>query len=399
MPACQECYRVKVRCDRQELVAKNPHRGTTCCSRCTKLGMECVPRTSRQGQGPKKRRKQQQQPNQHDRTVPLAAAGTTATPPPPLHSSEDGTLLEAFTITTSSNPSLSTSSSSSVYKFHYGIRYLIHSWTSFALARRSFALLGRASHLAAKCGVPMDDVFCHSRRDIINPILYNNHNHQESQRMGDDKAPQPLQWDSLPTSLRNLCGLDRIENRYVMVREAQNGHSRYLASTKFESDIVSVWLMEQTWRANQKPVVQLFLQGPEDFEKFTRAIHTQISRYTNRGKPPEFVRINGLHVIFQNDSSADVAAAPITTKEMDLVYAFEIVTLEHSFYVCEFVPPKHDHHIDAPSCNDRDTIFGEPQTAEKSDDSYDEPLRLFDSLLPLEEFDEELEAFLALIND
>lgn len=37
-------------------------------------------------------------------------------------------------------------------------------------------------------------------------------------------------------------------------------------------------------------------------------------------------------------------------------------------------------------------------TDEKSD-SLDDPLRLFDDITPLEEMDQDLEAFLALIND
>jgi len=83
---------------------------------------------------------------------------------------------------------------------------------------------------------------------------------------------------------------------------------------------------------------------------------------------------------------------------MDLVYAFEIVNLEHSFYVCELVHPRHGHHIDAHSSDLKDANAGEPERNEKSD-SLDDPLRLFDDLLPLEEMDQDLEAFLALIND
>ena len=365
MPACQECYRVKVRCDRDDL--KN---GT--CSRCTRLGIECVARLSRQGQGPKKRRKsnhEQEQTTQQLCTSQPNKHSTTA-----INSSEDGNLVEAFS-NTSPVPQA---------KFHYGIRYLITSWSSFALARRSFSLLGRASHLAAKCGVPMDDIFCKSRRDIINPILYGN----QDQDLPTDNGP-PLQWDSLPSSLRNLCGLHRKENRYIMVREAKNGHSRYLASDKFQKDIVSLWLIQQTWKSNEKPVVQLFLQGQDDFDKFTKAIHYAISRYTHPGKEPDCVRINGLHVVCNGQSFQG-------TKEMDLVYAFEIVNLEHSFYVCEFVHPKHSRRVDMPSSADlRDANADEPEKI----DALDEPLRLFDNLSPLEGMDQDLEAFLALIND
>ena len=360
-----------MRCDREELV-KN---GT--CSRCTRLEIKCVARLSRQGQGPKKRQKHQQQPsNEHDER----AATVTS------HASEDGNLMEAFT-----------SPPSSSAKFHYGIRYLIHSWTSFALTRRSFSLLGRASQLAAKCGVPMDDVFCTSRRDIINPILYGN---QQEQLAPTDDQP-PLQWDGLPTLLRNLCGLDRIENRYIMAREAKNGNSRYLVSDKFQQDIASLWLIEQTWKANEKPVVQLFLQGQGDFDKFTKAVHYQVSRYTHPGKTPEYVRVNGLNVVFNNDSSSSSGQG---IKEMDLVYAFEIVTLEHSFYVFEFVYPRHEgHHVDihATTSDLQNISTGETDdvTVNKKTDSVDDPLRLFDDLSPLEETEEDFEAFLALIND
>lgn len=103
-----------------------------------------------------------------------------------------------------------------------------------------------------------------------------------------------------------------MENRYIMIREAKNGQSRYLASDKFQKDIVSLWVIEQTWKANKKPVAKLFLKGQDDFDKFTRAIHYQMSGYTHPGKTPECVRVNGLNVIF-NESSAQ------GTKEMDLV--------------------------------------------------------------------------------
>ena len=372
MPACQECYRVKVRCDREEL--KN---GT--CSRCTRLEIDCVPRVSRQGQGPKKRqRNDQQQQNKQRRPQKLPQSNNTAAV---THSSEDGGLLEAFNKTTS--PPMSEA------KYHYGIRYLIHSWSSFALARRSFSLLGRASQLAAKCGVPMDDIFCDSRRHIINPIIFGDH-HQEAAT--DDSTATPLHWDNLPTSLRQLCRLDRTENRYIWVREAKNGHSRFLVSDKFQKEIVSLWMIEQTWKSNEKPVVQLFLQGQDDFDKFTKAIHYEISRYTHPGKKPDYVRMNGVNVLFN-----DRPSSPSNIKEMDLVYAFEILNLEHSVYVCEFVHPRQNQNKPNDKANDLQDAsgIGEPDKS----DSLDEPLQLFDNLLPLEDMDEDLEAFLALIND
>jgi hypothetical protein len=156
-----------------------------------------------------------------------------------------------------------------------------------------------------------------------------------------------------------------------MIREAKNGYSRYWASPKFQQEIVSTWIMEQTWKDNTKPVVQLFLHGPTDFAKFTKAIQYQISKYTHPHKVPESCRINGLHVIFTNQNHhhhhhhhhntnnnhtttrrttspqhCDHGGVGTTTtnnsyhpliQKMDLIYTFEIITLEHSVYVAELV--------------------------------------------------------------
>lgn len=392
MPACEECYRAKKSCDRDEQLAE-------CCSRCTRLEIPCVARISRQGQGPKKRKRALQSVEHAQHSLPEKAASRPKETSGAT--SEDGNVLQALLNAPSSIP-LSP-------KLHYGIRYLIHSWSSFALARRSFKLLERACHLAAKCEIPMDGIFCLARHDVIQPILYNQKT--DAQKTWEEI---PLQWEELPTCLRNLCRLDCLENRYIMIREAKNGHSRYLASDKFQQDIVSVWFMEQTWKANDKPVIQLFLQGPADFAKFTKAIHYQMSRYTHPSKAPECVRINGLNVMFPNQSSTQTGAF---VQEMDLVYAFEIVTLEHSFYVCEFVPPKPSPEEDptstssyaSPSMADVEkagelssaTSETANETTSQDDASLDDPLRLFDNLSPLDEEldDQDFEAFLALLND
>ena len=354
-----------------------------CCSRCVRLGLDCVARISRQGQRPQKRKRALTAggPLQHDSEEKV---------------SEDGKVLQAFLSVPSS------SSSPVAPKRHYGLRYLIHSWSSFALARRSFALLERACHLAVKCDIPMDDIFNPSRRNVIQPILYS-----QNDDVQNTVEEIPLQWNDLPALLKNLCRLDYLENRYIMIREAKNGHSRYLASDKFQQDIVSVRSMEQTWKANDKPVVRLFLQGSEDFAKFAKAIHYQISRYANPDKAPEYMRINGINVMFINRLSSTTRV-----QEMDLVYAFEIVNLEHSFYVCEFVLPKSNPREETSSSAVYPTVAEKiiassdglntaTQTTLPVDVSLEDPIRMFDNLLPLENEldDQDFEAFLALLND
>ena len=228
-----------------------------------------------------------------------------------------------------------------------------------------------------------------------------------------------------------------------MVREAKNGQSFFLASSKFEQDICSVWSMEQTWKANDKPVVQLFLHGPADFTKFTTAIHYQMSRYTTPHKTPECIRLNRLQVVlFGNHATAGSSKSRSIAQEMDLVYAFQIVTLEHSFYVCELVHPLRNSgstsstsrpraaprsttntNSSSTSCENFETAptdaeslptntsletamaeTAPPDTRTSCLVVEEDPLQLFDNLTPLDEntlgeTDPEYEAFLSLLNE
>ncbi|CAB9500011.1 expressed unknown protein [Seminavis robusta] len=406
MPACQECHRVKVRCDRDQSEGRS-------CSRCLRLEVDCIARVSRQGQGPKRRRKLSISTTASEEQDHAMAIDSQ--PQQQQHGSEDGQVLDAIMMST---PSEETSS----LKFHYGMRYLIHSWTSFALARRSFPLLSRASRLAAKCEVPMDDIFCASRQDIIDPILYGGTGSTtQSVAAAPFQQNSTLQWNDLPTALLQVCGAssdrDR-QNRYMMVREAKNGHSRFLVSDCFQQEIASLWLMEQTWKANDKPVVTLFLQGPTDFDKFTKAIHYTLSRYNYPEKKPECVRVNGVYVKFQKMPNT-CGDNNVLIQKMDLVYALEIVTLEHSFYICELVHPKKgDGHIIVGAAQDnnhgasmeQDRGHVEPvstcshqQQANQEpvlmSDSDSDPLHLFDNLVPLEQMDPDFESFLAVLKE
>lgn len=295
--------------------------------------------------------------------------------------SEDGHVLEAQLASCASKVTDG--------RHHFGVRYLLHSWTSFAFARRSFALLGRASRLAAKCQIPMDELFCESRRGILDPIIYNKNGYT----LSTPPYNQRLQWNDIPAeilrTLKATTAKER-ENRYLVGRQAIDGHSRWFASDLFEQDIASVWLMEETWKANEMSVVKLFLQGSESFDKFTKIINYQISRYTHPGKQPEGCRANGFQIKFQR--------SPLV-REMDVIYSFQIVTLENSFYMIELVPPKVKNETATQTVDTRSTAECDTKEKKQSDSQSDDPLDSFDNLVPLEAMDEDFEAFLALLND
>lgn len=300
--ACQGCHEAKVRCEKN---------GTSC-RRCLRLNIDCLPRLSRQGQGPKKRRKTG------------TGSSTNYKSQNSVITTEDQSVLESVQERIVGRQNR---------QHHYGIRYLIHSWTSFAFARQSFALLSRASRLADQCGVSMGDIFCPRRRHVLDPLLYGTPSPPITTSTFEST---PLEWSHVPPALLQACHLDAtassVENRYIMIREANQGQSRYLVSPAFERDLASLWLLQSTWQCNDQPVVMTFLEGPADFTKFTQAISYQMARYQCPSTVPEAICVPGLRVKVGG-----------TVREMDLIYAFEIVTLEHSFYCSEYVVPASSH--------------------------------------------------------
>ena len=265
-------------------------------------------------------------------------------------------------------------------KLHYGVRYLIYSWTSFAFSRRSFSLLSRASRLAAKVGLSMDQVFTKKRQKILDPLLWGPSEEQVS-------TDATLRWADLPQALLRTCGIDPTEsytfdNRYIWVREAKEGDSRFLTSLAFRNEIASDWSLHQTWKANEKSIIQVLTKDDSDNEKFSAAVEYQMARYVDPQTPPERIRVNGFRVAKRSMSGLTSTAY----REMDLLYTFEILSLEHSFYLAEFVAP------------DSAMVVLEPTSGESGVEKED-PLSLLGANLDDLEMDGDLKDILALITD
>ena len=89
-----------------------------------KRGVECHPHVSRQGQGTKKRKRalEKQQESVTETTMYKVSA--------------------------------------TLDKNHYGLHHMIRQWFSYAFTRRSMNLLQKASALASRCKLSMDEIFC-----------------------------------------------------------------------------------------------------------------------------------------------------------------------------------------------------------------------------------------------
>ena len=180
-----------------------------------------------------------------------------------------------------------------------------------------------------------------------------------------------------------------------MVREAKHGDSRYLLSDNFDRQVCSLWTIEQTWKANEQPVIRLFLEGQKDFDLFTKGVNYQMSRYHDPSVPPECARLNGLKVKMKCGS----------VQSMDLIYTFEIINLNHSYFVSEFIPRREKEDGKTPDTTTTNeeqspTSNGNDDTIVNSTDNEEElqPLPLFGDLKDLQ-IDEDLRAFLNLIGE
>ena len=147
--ACVNCHTAKVKCS-----FGSP------CDRCARLGKMCIPHVSQQGRGKKTRKNKRKDGGAGSgkaakaaKTKRGAAAGKKAT----LQQATEDVLCK----------SLGSAVAMQFHPKHYGIRFLIRSWVSFAIRRRSFMLLSRAALLASRVGLTMDDVMC--EKDVAMP--------------------------------------------------------------------------------------------------------------------------------------------------------------------------------------------------------------------------------------
>lgn len=283
MGACTECHSAKVKCDQ-----------AFPCSRCSRLSRVCTLHESKQGKRNTSKRKQTDG----------------------LDASEDAALSGEL------------QACPAVQSDHFGLNYLVRSWVSMALRRRSFSLLSRAGTLANNCGISMDQILCETEMqrgmDFLYPFLLTKSAKQE---VVDSNGLQP---SKVPDSLWKAIGCNSqdpsLQRRWIFMREMQKGLSRYFCSPAFEDNVVTRSQIEETYRSNTKPVVDLFLL---DRSAHTRGVAHQISLYKTPGVAPTPCRLSGVKL---QTSKSD---APV---DVDQILCLVIINLDHAVYSVEYVP-------------------------------------------------------------
>lgn len=144
--ACTNCHSAKVKCNFQ-----SP------CDRCVRLHKTCIPHVSQQGRGKKKRKAGEAKDGKKSKAARKTSAGSSKR-------GGNKSLAQQATEDVLCK-SLGSVIAMQFHPHHYGIRFLIRSWVSFAIRRRSFMLLSRAALLASRVGLSMDDVMC--EKDVV----------------------------------------------------------------------------------------------------------------------------------------------------------------------------------------------------------------------------------------
>ena len=260
---------------------------------------------------------------------------------------------------------------------HFGLRHLIRTWVAIAMKRRSFSLLAKASTLAAKTGVTMDNIFCGEGSHVQLSMLsgfeaYSSSLSPMSFLIQDLLTPLSAQdvdnrrllWHELPTDLlaATACQvpMSRLEatnlpnvtdqaplapalgSRWIFVRLITHGRSRYFCSPNFERDIVSWATIQWTWNSNQREVTSLFLPKSE-LESHAHTLMHQFSihelpnmpgranRYKTRIKvKPGVVPASSPNLLKDTDGELSIA--------VDAVMCLKLIDEDTAFLFMEYAP-------------------------------------------------------------
>lgn len=419
--ACTACHAAKVKCVRID--------GSSKCKRCERLGLKCVEHVSRQGQGTRRRKKVKTKVMKNaDETVDEALAITAALSPvcnPVCNNNNvtpfcptSGNIIDNV----GPNPIVCPSSSMGVMdacptlnarncngirkgdhedglcsgmgelriedkiicksiknglgRDHFGVNHLIRQWVSLAFSRRSFSLLARASFIAAKMNIPMDDIISnqspfaaatdsqpmeHLSADILLPK-------GQRKTYGYPISLLEVPWDLLDSvQIDPKQPYESVRNRWSGIRWTSNGTCRYWTSPLFARDFATVEEIGKVWEenSNDKEVIDLFLPQSEK-GKFAQELFNLLF-VNNKPHMSCFVTKNRYKVQKRNNPDPIDVNVIQTLKILDLdssIHYFEIQfldrnrTIEHLIGDSSPTVHKRDHDVYLDNLND-DPIMGD----------------------------------------
>lgn len=431
-------HSAKVKCVKEE--------GALKCKRCERLGLKCVEHVSRQGQGTRRRKKVKTKVKPNENTVEEAFAISTSlspvcqpicqpicnnTPEPtPFCPQSNGVSLidcgpkPNNLMTSNCGPPIITNNNrnncnkiaydglcagmdkleiedsllcksitNGMGKDHFGLNFLIRDWVSLAFSRRSFDLLARASFIAAKMKIPMDDIISNQSpfaaatesepmdflaRDLLLPK-------SARKTLGYPIDLQEVPWDLLrAVQIDPTRAGESVSNRWIALRWTCQGIGRFWASPLFSRDFASVEEIGETFAANsnKKEVIDLFLPKSEK-PKFSQGIFNLL--FVNHKPNMEPFAIKNEYLVVKRNN-------PVPIK-VDVIQAMKLIDLDSMimYFEIQFQDRKIEH------------LIGDKTTSHKRDldvyvdSSNDDPI-MGDTIEFTDiEMTDEMEEFLKLI--
>jgi hypothetical protein len=261
-------------------------------------------------------------------------------------------------------------------KHHYGLQCQIREWISMALARRSFALLSKASSLAHRCNMHMDRILSGGFQEDDCGTEHNT-NCKNKKCAGprmhyllsmllepQSKIRIPIEdrhmlLPHFPPAFLSVIGCQNgqffqeseIRNRWIIVRETRCGISRFFCSPAFERNVLCWAHVSQIFEDNLADIHSLIFVK-DQFRRFLACNAYQIWSHSDPGMPPRPVHAPRTRVRLLSkrwglaNYQDDGVTNPVTktmiqqvddvmTLEMDLLFV-SFPTMDKTTYYLEF---------------------------------------------------------------
>lgn len=425
--ACSACHAAKVKCVRA-------HPNDLKCKRCERLGIKCIEHVSRQGQGTRRRKKTKVKPDENTCQEALAPTSSCApicqpinnlAPEPrpicpqsssvklvdcgasalggvnaiqPVHRNRynnDQGLCSGMDKLEIEDTLLCKSITNGLTKDHFGVNVLLRQWVALAFTRRSFSLLARASFIAAKMQIPMDDILSNQ-----SPFAAATDSEPMEQIARDLLLPKservtigyPVDLQEVPWDLFQAVQIDPrqpeegVRNRWINIRWTCQGITRYWCSPLFSRDFATVEEVGEVYAANKdKEVIDLFFPKSEK-AKFSQGMFNLL--FVNH-KP------NMEPFVIKHEYNVNKRNHPVPIKA-DVIQTVKVVDLDSVFFYFE-IQMRDRQIMDTPFIGDKTSSMNKRELIDV-DPIIDDPLTIDGIDFADIEVTDEMEEFLKLIN-
>ncbi|KAI2508195.1 GAL4-like Zn(II)2Cys6 (or C6 zinc) binuclear cluster DNA-binding domain [Fragilaria crotonensis] len=254
---------------------------------------------------------------------------------------------------------------------HFGLHVLLRQWIDFAITRRSLVLLAKASSLAKKTGISMDQLLCgrdwppewgfpstvHYSMKFLPERLLSPRDEQvvvgDRMRLTDIAEPLLIAtYCSRPPNNNSSSFIQQFDtisyrdddhddyhnedddneddlhlyDRWITIKEMHSGVVQFYTSPAFERDVCSWVSMQERWQRNQGNVMELFLPRNE-MESYARGLTHQISLHTLPNKPPYPTRLPTTMITLKTGQ-------PVT---VECIQCFHVENIDTSLMFLEFI--------------------------------------------------------------